>query len=175
MRKNKIIDILFGGMFIVYLFLMIDLLFFRWGMDSRSINLIPFKSILEGAGIHDGIRHISFDVQVWGNVLIFIPAGVYIMVLLRQERVYKAMLGALLLSMATELIQYVFAIGASDIDDIILNCLGGAVGVLAYCLLKKQLKEKDKVRRIISYSSAIIGIPVLIITILLFFANLKSF
>ena len=171
MKQNKIINIMFWGIFTFYLILMLDLLFLRVGMDTNSINLIPFKSITEGINVYDGFRYRLADVQVWANVLIFIPAGIYFMVLKKKNSVLKTFLMVFLVSLGVEIIQYLFRIGASDIDDIILNCLGGIIGILIYCLLAKLFKSKEKTKKIITIISACVGLPVLIISLITFCVN----
>ena len=81
MKQQKIINAIFWGMFILYLILMLGIVFMRVGMNSNSINFIPFKSIAEGINVYDGIRYRLIDDQVWGNIAIFVPAGIYLMVL----------------------------------------------------------------------------------------------
>jgi len=41
----------------------------------------------------------------------------------------------ILISLFVEIIQYIFGLGASDIDDVILNCSGGLIGILSYKVL----------------------------------------
>ena len=171
-KQNKVINIIFWVIFVFYLILMIDLLLTsKIGLESRSINFIPFKSIAEGINVYDGFRYRLIDVQVWGNVLIAIPAGIYVMFLSKKDSFLRALLTVFLLSLGIEIIQFIFKIGASDIDDIILNCLGGVVGILIYYLLKKIFKTKEKTKRGITIISLCVGIPVLIITIILIIVN----
>ena len=133
MKQNKAINIIFWIIFIFYLILMLGLLFLsRSGMDSNNINLIPFKSIAEGINVYNGIEYRLVDDQVWGNIVIFIPAGIYLMVLSKKSSILRSLLIVFLISLGIEIVQYVFKIGASDIDDIILNCLGGIIGILIY-------------------------------------------
>jgi Glycopeptide antibiotics resistance protein len=171
MKQQKITNAIFWGMFILYLILMLGIVFMRVGMNSNSINFIPFKSIVEGINVYDGIRYRLIDDQVWGNVVIFVPAGIYLMVLNKKNSILKALLTIFLISLSIEIIQYVFRIGASDIDDIILNCLGGGIGILIYLLLEKLFKTKEKIKRAITIASLCVGVPILIIVLLLIFAN----
>ena len=158
-------------MFAFYIFLMLMILFLRPGMDSNNINLIPFKSIAEGINVYDGIRYRLIDEQVWGNVLIFIPSGIYIMILRKKSSIPKSMLTIFLLSLSAEVMQFIFKIGASDIDDIILNCLGGIIGILIYCLLKKLFKTNKKIKNAVAVASICVGAPILILGVLLFIVN----
>ena len=171
MKENKIINVVFWGIFIFYLILMVMILFIRVGMDSSNINLIPLKSIRECINVYDGIRHRLIDDQVWGNVLIFIPAGLYIMIFSEKSAVPKTLLLTFSLSLGIEIIQYIFKVGASDIDDIILNCLGGIIGVLVYLLLEKIFKTKEKIKKSIAIISLCVGVPVLALLLVLFCVN----
>ena len=75
------------------------------------------------------------------------------------------------MSLFVEVIQGIFAIGAPDIDDINLNCLGGLVGILGYKLLLLLVVDDKKVRTVIIRLFSIVGLPVLLY--LLFFSRLR--
>ena len=62
-------------------------------------------------------------------------------------------------SVAVEIIQGVFAVGASDIDDVILNCVGGLIGMLAFWLLSAILRERSRVRTAMAVLS-LLSMPV---------------
>jgi glycopeptide antibiotics resistance protein len=64
-------------------------------------------------------------------------------------------------SLSVEITQGLLGIGTSDIDDIILNCLGGWIGILGYNFLAFILRDEKKVRTVITILSAI-GLPVIL-------------
>jgi glycopeptide antibiotics resistance protein len=66
-------------------------------------------------------------------------------------------------SVAVEIIQGVFAVGASDIDDVILNCVGGLIGILTFTLLSAIMRERSQVR------SAMAVLSLLTLPVWLFF------
>lgn len=76
-----------------------------------------------------------------------------------------------LISLCVEIIQGLLGIGASDIDDIILNCLGGWIGILGYKFLLLLLLDDKKVHTVIKILSTIVGLPVLLY--LLFIVRLR--
>ena len=41
----------------------------------RSVNLIPFKTISQYTNVYDGIRYNLVDMNVWANILMFMPFG----------------------------------------------------------------------------------------------------
>ncbi|MDP9885834.1 glycopeptide antibiotics resistance protein [Sinomonas atrocyanea] len=140
-------------------FLLKLLIFSRAPGSERSINLIPFASIAGYASGHSlGTGRVAFA-NVVGNILIFTPLGIYASWLRRRARPWLTLLAVGSPSVAAEIIQGVFAVGASDIDDVILNCLGGLLGMLAFWLLSATLRERSRVRTAIAALS-LLSVPV---------------
>jgi glycopeptide antibiotics resistance protein len=140
-------------------FLLRLLLLSRAPGSERSINLIPFASIAEYASSHSsGTGRVAFA-NVVGNILIFIPLGVYVSWLRHRAAAWPTMLTVASVSVAVEIIQGVFAVGASDIDDVILNCVGGIIGILTFRLLSSILREQSQVRTAMAVLS-LLSLPV---------------
>lgn len=156
---------------IFYIFLLIDTVFVS--RDSlRSINLIPFHSIKEFIMVDNGFgQYRLVDMNIWGNILMFVPAGIYIILHNKNKSIMKNLLLILFISLAIEVIQFIFALGATDIDDIILNVIGGFIGLLIYEVFNKIFKTEDKIKTAIAILSLVVGIPILALTILLIVAN----
>jgi len=130
--------------------------------EPRSINLIPFYSIAEYiSGSTENLKRFAFSNLV-GNIILFIPLGIYLPLLKKDKRIITNLLLIFIVSLFVEIIQGLLGIGASDIDDIILNCLGGWVGILGYKFLLLLLGDEKKARTSITILSAIVGLPVLI-------------
>lgn len=100
----------------------------------RNINLIPFNQ----PAIVNGKADIS---EIILNVLAFIPYGLFIHILMDEKSILKKLLIIFATSFIFELIQYIFAIGASDITDIISNTSGGIIGVVVSMFMEKLLRE----------------------------------
>jgi len=131
------------------------------GTLNKSINLIPFYSIKEYIFSSSAtIKKFAFG-NVFGNIVIFIPLGTYLSLFKNNKRVITNLLFIFIVSLSIEIIQGLLGIGASDIDDIILNCLGGLVGILGYKFLLFILRDEKKVCVAITILSAI-GLPVLL-------------
>ena len=107
------------------------------GFDSawRFINLIPLRTILELARpehMHQAVR------QLLGNVVMFIPLGMLLpAVAARYRRPGALLLAAACVSAGIELAQFALRFvglpGRSvDVDDVILNVLGAAVGYFVW-------------------------------------------
>lgn len=181
MNKRERIEIIFlCGVFICYILFLVKLLFLsrvsildlfnsQRTLD-RSINLIPFHSIKGYIFSNSAtIKKFAFG-NVVGNIVIFIPLGTYLSLFKNNKRVITNLLFVFILSLFIEIIQGFLGIGASDIDDIILNCLGGLVGILGYKFLVLILRDKKKVRSAVTILS-VIGLPILLY--LLFMVRLR--
>lgn len=172
-KRERIKTVFLYGVFICYiLFLLKILLLSRIShLEHRSINLIPFYSIMEYiSGSTANLKKFAFSNLV-GNIVIFIPLGIYLPLLKKDKRVITNLLFIFIVSLFVEIIQGLLGIGASDIDDIILNCFGGWVGILGYKFLLLLLRDEKKVRTTITILSAIVGLPVLLY--LLFMVRLR--
>jgi glycopeptide antibiotics resistance protein len=159
-KREKIKTVFLYGVFICYILLLIKILFLSRVShpEARSINLIPFYSIAEYiSGDSANIRAFAFG-NVVGNIVIFIPLGTYLALLIKDKRVTINLLFIFIVSLLVEIIQGVLGIGASDIDDMILNCLGGLIGILGYKFLLSILRDEKKVYTAITIISAI-GLP----------------
>jgi glycopeptide antibiotics resistance protein len=179
-KRERIETVFLYGVFICYILFLIKLLFLsrvslldlfnsQRTLD-RSINLIPFYSIKEYIFSNSAtIKKFAFS-NVVGNIVIFIPFGTYLLLFKNNKRVITNLLFIFIVSLFIEIIQGLLGIGASDIDDIILNCLGGLVGILGYKFLLFILQDEKKVRVAITILSAI-GLPVLLY--LLFVVRLR--
>ena len=60
----------------------------------------------------------------------------------RNKSALKVIGSVLGISLAYEIIQFIFAIGASDITDLISNTLGGIIGIALVYVLSIVLKDK---------------------------------
>lgn len=171
-KRERIKTVFLYGVFICYILLLVKILFFSrisplelfnsQRTFFRSINLIPFHSIMEYiSGGSDTLRRFALG-NLLGNIVIFIPLGIYLPLFRYDKRVKTNLLFIFIMSLLVEIIQWLLGIGVSDIDDIILNCLGGWIGILGYKFFLLILRDKKKVHTAITILSVIIGLPVIL-------------
>lgn len=115
---------------------------------ARSINLIPFGA---SAVINQGLD-LS---EIVLNVLAFLPFGIYAGLLFRDWPFGKKLLLFAGVSFGYEALQYAFAIGRSDITDLIGNCLGGALGLLLFALIARLCKTEERTAKCINVCALI--------------------
>lgn len=81
----------------------------------------------------------------------------------------KKFLAIVVLTLAFEIIQFVFAIGRADIADVLSNTLGGVIGIEIYALSFKLLKGKTN--KVINVLTLVLTIFVLLFVALLLVNN----
>ncbi len=170
MKKEKFINALLAISFVFYAVFIIWNILFKYVSPinifsteryfSRSVNLIPFNDLLQG-------NYLRLD--VWGNILLFIPLGIYMRVM-KFGRL-KTAGAAAGISILFETLQYAFALGATDITDVIYNTIGGLVGILIYEFLYLLLKRGERVKTFISVLAGTAAVFVLCIVILIYLYN----
>ncbi|HEL7744588.1 TPA: glycopeptide resistance protein VanZ1, partial [Clostridioides difficile] len=159
------------GLFIVYIIILTWIILFKLQFDIssletmnlRSINLVPFA----GSLIINNRVDIS---EIILNVAIFVPFGIYVCMLKEEWRFIKKVIPIFITSLAFETFQYIFALGASDITDLIGNTLGGIIGIAVFMLLSKIFKNNTI--KIINVLALIVTIIVVLFLGLVIFANL---
>lgn len=144
-----------------YIALIVELVFFS--RDTyRNVNLVPF----------DMIKAQGYSVNVWGNVLMFIPLGIYVAYYSRKVNVVKVLLFVMGASVFIEVVQYVFKRGATDIDDVILNTAGGAMGLVLYGLCVAIFRKRERANVAIRVVATVIGLTVFALTATVYVYNL---
>lgn len=96
------------------------------------INIVPFKTIF---GYFQRLMNhtINTDIVVrnlFVNLVLFLPMGMAVPVLFEKKinKFWKFLLFIVITTFAIEIIQFLTMRGTADIDDIILNSLGGCIG-----------------------------------------------
>lgn len=150
---------LFTILFIIYLSAITWIILFKmqFGLPDmgnlRRINLIPYSEPLIVN------NRIDFS-EIFMNALAFLPFGIYCGALFPKCSFWKRCLPFIGASLSYEILQFIFAIGRTDVTDFINNTLGGIVGLLMYIVFCKLIKDEYKANKIILFF-AIIGTVVM--------------
>lgn len=105
-------------------------------MFPFRINLRPFVYLFDYPNMREALLNLI------GNTAMFIPLGIVWPSVFRQLDAHKKVLAAGFgYSLCIEILQLPFFDRVSDIDDLILNTLGFAMGYGIYLLVKKLRKQ----------------------------------
>ena len=158
-RKSIIHEEIFSLFFITYLLILFRLVTSQDISAYNSTNWMPFREILR----YD-VGTTGFYKQVVGNILLFIPLGYFVTSYCKIKNLGTISIVTLLSSVVIEVVQHF--IGRSfDVDDIILNVVGGIIGYLLYISLNAIRNHLPKILRK-DWFLNLISIAILVITIL---------
>lgn len=129
-------------------------------------NYVPFKEIFRYSfGSH------KFFKNILGNIMLFIPYGFLSSYLLKNKKLSVTFILSLIASITIEVVQY--HIGrVFDIDDIILNVLGGIIGGLLFVGLDA---IRSKVRILKNDTVIDILVILLLLIIIMYSFNINIF
>lgn len=166
MKNNDKMNKLTNTLFIIYLIALFWIIIFKFNvqlpyMDNmRSVNLIPFsESVIINGKIH--------FTEIIMNIVIFIPLGIYAGVLFKRWAIGEKLFLFFLISFICEVFQFILAVGASDITDIISNTLGGVIGLLIYKGIEWISQDSIKSQKIINIIATMGTILIILLIFLL--------
>lgn len=138
-KKDYIFCFLFGAYIAAVLWIT---LFSRLGTERRSF-LLPFHSYVE---ILKGNR--QFLLENIGNVVLFIPLGVA----LKCGGMKDVKKAGFLASLLIEVLQFTFALGTFECDDLIHNTIGAIIGAWCVGKIGGELRLDGGMRKVILLS-----------------------
>ena len=142
--------------FIIYIMSLFYVVTFQDVSWSTS-NFIPFKEMFRYE-----LGSTMFLKNVIGNMIMFMPYGFFISYFLKAEKKSTIICLSIIVSLTIEVTQLMIG-RVFDVDDIMLNILGGLVGFYIYKLIymvKRHLPEVLK--KNIVYNIIVIGILIIV-------------
>lgn len=153
MQKRNIAKFLFA----IYILIVLKVIVFKYpyeelhmlalswrrGVILRGLstaNFTPFKTIkmyIDYAYKLNSVENLA------GNLLVFVPFGFLFPLVAGNGRLFWVMLlNAFVFVLGIEVFQLFSGFGAFDVDDLLLNCLGAAIGFGIYrlvCLVRSKI------------------------------------
>ena len=130
--------------------------------SMRGINLIPLH--------YDQLSNTRFhQTEVLYNVLVFVPAGFFFSAF-GKGKVTFGIIASAMLSLCFEVLQWIFALGASDITDFITNTAGGAFGTFLFFAMGKLFKG-HQLKIACNFGAILEALFILLMIMLLLFNN----
>lgn len=147
-------------LFVIYILCLFQIVTTQDVPGEHGINITLFKELTRYE-----LGSKLFYKNIIGNILLFVPFGFFTSYLLKLNKKSFIMFLTLLVSLVIETIQ--LKIGrAFDIDDILLNFIGGFVGYLVYRLFDGLLGDlKDSIKESIMLMLILIFITLIIVFI----------
>ena len=144
--------------FIIYILCLFQVFTFQDNVTRSTNNFIPFKEMFR---YNIGSR--LFVKNVLGNMLMFLPYGFFVSYYLKNKKITLTLVLTLIASFSIELVQMMIG-RVFDIDDILLNLLGGSIGYYFYYwlgLIGEKIPKVFKTEMFLNIISAIILIGII--------------
>lgn len=153
-------------LFIVYILILFYIVTFQDDSGLGDSNFVPFKEMFR----YDIGSRLFFK-NIIGNLLLFIPFGIFISYYIKSYRFWPILILSFISSLAIEFTQY--KIGrVFDIDDIMLNIFGAIIGYILFIAFASVTKRLPKLMRREWFINLIFVI--LIILVILYFLNFDT-
>lgn len=139
-KKEKRFRALGKVLFVVYIiFLIYFLCFSEWygriGItEEYRYNLELFKEIKRFINYREELGMFAVFTNLFGNILIFVPYGFFVAMASKYRGFWKTFLYSFGLCLGVEIFQLVTRVGSFDVDDILLNTLGGVIGYIVFAI-----------------------------------------
>ncbi|WP_232695430.1 VanZ family protein [Brevibacillus daliensis] len=146
---------------IAYLYILTNLVFirnhtiemiisqFNWKIENYqwlSVNFIPFKTISYYLFVSDVPVFVRVE-NVIGNIIAFVPFGFLLPLLSKKfSKLSSVTIATFCLSLTYEILQFLFSLGSFDVDDLLLNTIGGLVGYMTIAFVSRYITKKGSIQ-----------------------------
>lgn len=128
--KKKIIFALY--IFFLLYFLIFSEIYGRSGvMQDYHYNITPFQEIERFWKYREQLGWMSY-INLFGNVLIFVPFGFMEPLASKKRSFWATLIDGCLVSLSVEIFQFITKVGRFDVDDLMLNTTGVALGYVCF-------------------------------------------
>lgn len=138
-------------LFLIYIsFLLYFLIFAEWygrsgEMRDYHYNLVLFQEIQRFWIYREKLGWISFA-NLIGNVVIFIPFGFFMPWASRFRSFFLTLVYSFGFSLVVETFQFITKVGSFDVDDLLLNTIGGILGYILFVICNSIRRRQHAVR-----------------------------
>ena len=154
-RVKKKIKAAGAVLFVIYILALIYFLFFaeRFGQLAFAereyhYNLVLFQEIKRFWIYRKQLGALAVMANLLGNVVGFIPFGLILPIISREARgFFFITFSGFTLSLCVETVQLVTKLGCFDVDDILLNTIGGVLGYIVFVVCNLLRRRNDRKKR----------------------------
>ncbi len=155
-RKKKFYRVLGKIFFVLYIvfvfyFLLVSEIYGREGeMREYHYNLVLFREIKRFYRYRKQLGIFATMTNLLGNVLIFVPFGFFVPMASKDRSFWVTSFYSLAFSLIVEISQLSMKVGCFDVDDLLLNTVGGMLGYIAFMIcnvVRRNYAKKAKRKR----------------------------
>lgn len=151
MKKEWIGKMRFGGRLLlgIYLACLIYFMFFSETYGRTELhrdyqyNLVLFREIRRFLKYRHILGTAAVVINVAGNVAVFIPFGFALPLLFERIKSFlQVLILSFSMSLLAETMQLVLKVGCFDVDDLLLNTIGGCIGYAVYRIFLRCFRKR---------------------------------
>lgn len=119
-------------------------------MQEYHYNLELFKEIKRFWNYRDQVGFFAMFTNLFGNVVIFVPFGFFMPMASKYRSFFATLFYSFGLSLCVETFQLVTRVGSFDVDDLLLNTIGGVVGYIVFVIaaaIRRKNGHKKKTKK----------------------------
>ena len=156
-KQNRRIRFFGKILFVLYIvFIIYFLIFSDWygrtgEMQEYHYNLVLFKEIKRFWNYRDQVGLFAMFTNLFGNVIIFMPFGFFMPMASRRRSFFSTVFYSFGLSLCVETFQLITKVGSFDVDDLLLNTIGGLAGyvifVICAAIRRRYVYKENRHRR----------------------------
>ena len=137
------------ALLMIYLACLIYFMFFSEAYGRTDVspdyryNLVLFREIKRFLTYRDVLGTAAVLINIWGNVAMGIPLGFAVPLLFPSvRRADRTIILCFLASLLAETCQLILRVGCFDVDDLLLNTIGGVIGYLLFVWFLHHWRKK---------------------------------
>lgn len=151
-KKKRQFRMLGKFLFVLYiLFVFYFLIFSDWygrtgERQDYRYNIVLFQEIKRFWKYRQQLGIVSFT-NLFGNIAIFVPFGFFMPMASRYRSFWATTMNSFGLSLCVETFQLFTKVGSFDVDDLLLNTLGGIIGYVTFTICNAIRRRYDAKRK----------------------------
>ncbi len=132
----------------IFYFLLISEVYGRTGeAGERHYNLVLFREIRRFWTYREQLGAFATLANLLGNILVFVPFGFLMAMASKYRSFLNTIFYSFVLSLVVEVTQLFLCVGSFDVDDLLLNTVGGLLGYLVFLACNATRRKYAKKRK----------------------------
>lgn len=116
-------------------------------MEEYHYNLVLFKEIKRFWEYREQLGMFAVFTNLFGNILIFVPFGFFMPMASKYRSLFSTLFYSFGLSLCVETFQLFSKVGSFDVDDLLLNTIGGVTGHVIFVICAWIRRRYDHKKR----------------------------
>ena len=132
---------IFALLAVIYIFAVLKVTVLTNGVRqaAEGVRFAPFNGIARYKAEKISLQRLALNYL--GNVALFFPLGIFLPLFFKKMKFWLTVVTGAGLSLAIEVAQHFLVCGYSDVDDLIMNVIGTALGAVVYLFILNGRKK----------------------------------